>query len=287
MQRQMTSQLVYLEPDTKVRCSNCTAPIKPWRPRMNTRECCQPGAAHDAELRRRHNYPALKAQQKTIENCERFMQTGVCINITNLGWCRFHHPPVDQVVHLEFEGPRRCRICTLPLPCNVHFPEIGAKITDLKFLQAREQEALEQEENDFQHQQGSQELIEQQVNEDEVLKGGESNGRLDQEGSRTGSNQTDPNTSARNKLKSKKLSLRGKSKKASRVQSYVYQINEVVAVFHQDAWRFAYLLDENKGTGMVTLSLKSRAKPPRNTVLLNRNKIRAVYGTIFDPDNLP
>ncbi|GBG30478.1 Hypothetical Protein FCC1311_066972 [Hondaea fermentalgiana] len=175
-----------------------------------------------------------------------------------LGWCQFHHPLPDKIVQLDFEGPSRCCFCTLPLPCNVHFPKIGSIIDDPRFTPLL---ALETEEKHAETDAHESDEIEAQSTEKQA------------------SLQENKNVKTRKMTMRSSVKLAAQKKKKPKA---AFKTNEIVAAFHQNTWRYAYLLEENLNSGMLTLALKANAKPPSNTVLLVREKVRSLRGIIFE-----
>lgn len=57
-------------------------------------------------------------------HCASYMRTGVCKAVSDFGCCSFDHPPPCDTPAKE----RRCKVCTLKLPCRAHFPEFGAAL---------------------------------------------------------------------------------------------------------------------------------------------------------------
>lgn len=56
-------------------------------------------------------------------SCVYFERYGVCKSMMLHGYCRFKH--VQDEPNQRFQETKRCRICTMPMPCCNHFPSLG------------------------------------------------------------------------------------------------------------------------------------------------------------------
>ena len=95
--------------------------MKHWLPLASSRKCCSSGSISTFEINRRKEYP----KNVDDELCLNFVQTGECSYFETNGYCKFKHPPVCGILS---KSVKRCTVCTLPSPCNVHFAVIGAEL---------------------------------------------------------------------------------------------------------------------------------------------------------------
>eukprot|EP00924_Labyrinthula_sp_SR-Ha-C_P015683 snap_masked-scaffold_4-processed-gene-6.33-mRNA-1 protein AED:1.00 eAED:1.00 QI:0/-1/0/0/-1/1/1/0/193 len=78
--------------------------------------------------------------------CLREYLEGECLSLKLNGWCNFEHKNKKKVEGVkEMSFIERCPLCTLPQPCETHFPLIGEQVTKFVLSFACSFEDLEEE----------------------------------------------------------------------------------------------------------------------------------------------
>ncbi len=216
-------------------------------PRFPPCACFEADSAQRAELARRSVYPA----GNNVAPCLPFLQRGICYSYERFGWCNFSHPSAETVLDLSFGAVERCSVCTLPTPCWVHFPVIGAALHGAELARL--------------------ELSHERLAELGLLELPAPPSSIDASSDSQAEQQQFPAPSESRASEDAMTVAR---------KQFVLKEHEIVAVPYREALCYAIVVEDQPELGLCNILVRHKQEAPKS-ITLSRKKVVKVRGRIY------